>query len=292
MFEQFLEKQPKFCQEIDQLLVKNNKISHAYLIETNSFTKSRELVFAFAKMLLCPQAKEEKHTSSECSICRRVDNNEYPDFMVIEPEGAWIKKEQLLNLKTKFKTKSYSGNRRVYVIFQAEKLNKSSANTLLKFLEEPEEGIIAILVTSNRYQVLRTILSRCQVISFLRDENREKNPDIDYSIYISFLENIYKKGSRILCNLKELWYTHFKTKEEYIKALQDIEDIYQDLVEHFDDPIFLNEKYGQAVQYLITHTSLEDAVTKIKVIENNKSNLIYNVNLKLWLDSFIIQFSK
>ena len=48
---------------------------------------------------------------------------------------------------------------------EADKLNMSSANTILKFLEEPEDDIVAILVANNRYAVIETILSRCQVLS-------------------------------------------------------------------------------------------------------------------------------
>ena len=54
----------------------------------------------------------------------------------------------------------------LFIIYNAEKLNTSSANTILKFLEEPEENIIAVLTTDNRYQVLDTILSRCQNLVF------------------------------------------------------------------------------------------------------------------------------
>ena len=44
-----------------------------------------------------------------------------------------------------------------------------SANTILKFLEEPEDDIIAFLVTDNRYHVIDTILSRCQILT-LKDD--------------------------------------------------------------------------------------------------------------------------
>lgn len=292
MFEQFRETQAKFCQEMDRLLENNNRVSHAYLIETNSFTKSRELVFAFAKLLLCPNINDLNHNDKECVPCLCIEKNEYPDLVVIEPDGSWIKKEQVLTLQAKLKTKSYTGGRRVYIIFQAEKLNKSSANTLLKFLEEPEVGITAILVTNNRYQLLNTILSRCQVLSFVRDDVQTTTSDIDYKDYILFLNTIYKKGPKVLCKLNELWYSKFKTKSDYIEVVGILEKIYQDLLECQDQLDFLKEKYGSDIESIFEYISVEDIVSKIRVIQEYKNRLIYNVNLKLWVDSFVIELSK
>ena len=56
---------------------------------------------------------------------------------IIKTEAQSIKKEEILQLKEKFKTKSVYNSKRIYIIEEAEKLNSSSANTLLKFLEEP-----------------------------------------------------------------------------------------------------------------------------------------------------------
>ena len=57
------------------------------------------------------------------------------------------------------------------VINDVELLNTSAANSILKFLEEPEENIIAILITSNRNLVINTIVSRCQVIRYYVKES-------------------------------------------------------------------------------------------------------------------------
>ena len=66
------------------------------------------------------------------------------------------------------------------IIKETEKLNASSANTILKFLEEPEDGIIAILLTDNRYHVLDTILSRCQILSLKENEFKLKKVSNTY----------------------------------------------------------------------------------------------------------------
>lgn len=58
------------------------------------------------------------------------------------------------------------GDRKVYIINGADKLNKQSANSILKFIEEPDNNITALLVTDNLYSVMPTIRSRCQILSF------------------------------------------------------------------------------------------------------------------------------
>lgn len=75
----------------------------------------------------------------------------------------------------------------------------------MKFLEEPEDNIIAILMTDNIHQLLDTIISRCQIISFAKNnknleknylENIKKNINMNNDI-ISLDETILKRKNRI-----------------------------------------------------------------------------------------------
>ena len=53
-------------------------------------------------------------------------------------------------------------------------MTEQAANSLLKFLEEPEDDIIAILSCKNISAVLPTIISRCQQIKLVgKSENDE-----------------------------------------------------------------------------------------------------------------------
>ncbi len=283
MLTEFQDSQRQFVDYVDHVLTTTNKLSHAYLIETNSFSKSKELVFAFVKKLLTSTVSSEEEVARVCNL---IDENGYSDLVIIEPDGAWIKKEQLLDLQSKFKTKSIFGGYRVYVIFQAEKLNASSANTLLKFLEEPEEGIIAVLVANNRYQLIDTIRSRCQVLSLVRDFSAA-NAALDTPI-LDFLESIYVNQEGTIAFVNELWYPFYKEKDEYKEAVQRMKHLYIDLLEKENDLVFLTEQYGQAIQKIIEKTSIHDIIRKLKVLEEAERRLTFNVNLKLWLDQFII----
>ena len=181
--------------------IQKNKVSHAYLFETNGYKNQKELALAFAKMLLCPYNYSNNKICVNCTQCKNIDKNIFPEIKIIDTDGLWIKKEQLDVLQKEFSEKSILKNKKIYIINHADRLNKSSANSILKFLEEPEENIIAILTTDNMYQMLDTIISRCQIISFSRKNelyeelplNKIKNYDFEE---INDLKNVVLKSHK------------------------------------------------------------------------------------------------
>ena len=70
--------------------IKNNKISHAYIFETNNNTDSFEFVKAFVKDIFCIDLKKD----DKLKISLQVDNNEYPELKLVIPSGINIKKEE------------------------------------------------------------------------------------------------------------------------------------------------------------------------------------------------------
>ena len=128
------------------------------------------MILAFVKILICPNHYTNKDKCHNCNTCFLIDNHSYPELKIIKPDGLWIKKEQLLGLQKQFSYKAIQGNKKVYIIYEAEKMNSSAANCMLKFLEEPEDDIIAILISNNIHQLLPTILSRCQIITFKQNK--------------------------------------------------------------------------------------------------------------------------
>ena len=92
-----------------------------------------------------------------------IDNCQ--DYTIIElEEGAkFIKVDQIRNL---LNTIYLSSNKRVIYIKDADKLNESSSNCLLKILEEPPKHAIFILATTENQKLPETIVSRCQRYDF------------------------------------------------------------------------------------------------------------------------------
>ena len=74
---------------------KNNKISHAYLIDSNEYNDIDNFVLSFVKLLICPYHYSNYDKCDGCNKCSRIDNNNYTEVRYIKPDGISIKKEQL-----------------------------------------------------------------------------------------------------------------------------------------------------------------------------------------------------
>ena len=280
---ELINKQKNFFDVVSKI-IRLNKLSHSYLIEINNYEEDFELVKIFIKMILCNTDKLDNNDldDNQIKICNLIDNNNYPDLKIIDPEGQWIKKNQLLELKEEYQNKSLLDNKRIYVITNADKLNSSSANTILKFLEEPEEDIVAILLTDNRYKVLDTILSRCQVLSLMK---KGKYIDVDSEL-IELLKFIIN-GNDLFINYKYINENLLIDKNIAKEKLEKLEVI---LVDYLDYRVLNNNEFNEEISLLLESVNIDKITKIISIIEKNISNLVYNVNYKIWLDSLFSQF--
>lgn len=142
-----------------------NRLAHAYLFEGDSGTGKHEVALWLTKHLFCTNLQAGQ-PCNECNNCRRIDEGEHPDVIQIEPDGQSIKVEQIRQLQKEFSKSGFEANRKVIMIKEAEKMNISSANSLLKFLEEPPMDLLVILETIASGRILPTIKSRCQLLHF------------------------------------------------------------------------------------------------------------------------------
>lgn len=101
-----------------------------------------------------------------CRSCRKFNSGSYPDLILINPQGQMTKIAQIRELRKTLAMKPFEARLRVVIIAEAHTLNPEASNALLKVLEEPPEQTIFILVTPRAYDLLPTILSRCQLIRF------------------------------------------------------------------------------------------------------------------------------
>lgn len=144
------------------------RLSHAYIFEGPAGVGKREMAYFFAMMLYC----QEHEPCMKCEACHQILNNEHLNVYVLTSDSKVIKKEQIVGLQEEFSKTSNVTGPRVYIIIDADKMNQNSQNSLLKFIEEPEEGIYGILCTTNVGKILPTITSRCQTISFKSLDDR------------------------------------------------------------------------------------------------------------------------
>ena len=156
-------------QESWNLVIKQfqgGKMSHAYMLRGEADTGKRYFATRLAQFLLCRSPIADS-ACGECSICRLNEAGNNPDLLLIEAEdgGKVIKVDQIRELKSFLETSSHAFGRRIIIIDTAESLGISSANALLKGLEEPPTDVLFLLLADRPKAVLPTIASRCQIIN-------------------------------------------------------------------------------------------------------------------------------
>lgn len=286
MLETYQDKQPLFCENVYHS-IHNHKVSHAYLIETNQYQDKDDIILSFIKTLFCECNSSDSKTCSDDNICNLIDHDSFPDLMIIKPDGAWIKKDQILEIKERFKTTSFQNRPRIYWIQMADKMNKQAANSLLKFLEEPEGNVIAILETDNRYKVLETIRSRCQTYSFINKEYRREFEN--FSLLEEIIKTLEEKKKHSIAYFPVLLENDYRNKDFWNMIFNDMIHLYENAIRKFQTLNFYD--YGKVLDIIIDSNSLSSMIYKIKILFQNIERLDYNLNMAMMLDQFIIEFS-
>ena len=306
MLENYIDDQPI----VTRLLLNsfdNNKLVQAYLFVSNDKSFLLDYAISFSKKLITENYDEQ--------ICNMIDNNNYPELKIINPINNVIKKEQLLDLQQSFQVKPTLGNKLVYIISEADKLHASSANKILKFLEEPSDDIVAILLTDNLNKVLPTIKSRCQNLIFKNKKEEEINKldnilnDYKTKVYdkedyqdefnklkenmISFIIQIEKLKIKEFIHYKDSIFDIYKTKDEIIILFDFMLYFYYDMLNFMISRkiIYMND-YIEDIKKISESSDIEKIQNKLQLIENTKIKLESNMNLKLLMDEFIIKFSE
>ena len=278
--------------------IDNNKIVQAYLFSGNDINYLLKYAKSFSKEIICSDEDDEQ-------IFNEIDNETYPELKVVRPNGNFIKKEQLLELQKSTMNKPVLGKKIVYIIVNCDKLNASSANSILKFLEEPSSDIIAILLTDNINNVMPTILSRCQIFNLNKtDINEDGNIlnnmlngfNIDNDRFeeilndsINFIESIENKKINCLIKVNDLLWDKYNDSNEILL-------FFRILIYFYMDALYI--KIGNEIKYfkdskekiieIANDNELEKIIKKIYILEELKNEINYNINTKLLFDKLII----
>lgn len=154
----------------------SGRIAHAYLFDGIEGCGKKKTALALVAALFCEQGKG----CGSCPPCHKIALLQHPDLHLIEPDGAFIKIDQIRELQRELSLRPFEAPRKACIIEAADRLNPASGNALLKTLEEPPGHALLVLLTANIGGVLPTILSRCQQLHF---------PALPETLIADFLRN-------------------------------------------------------------------------------------------------------
>ncbi|MGB0767242.1 MAG: ATP-binding protein [Phycisphaeraceae bacterium] len=211
--------QPKALDALRAQLA-TQRVHHAQVFHGPAGVGKFTTAIAFAQQLLCHDPITDlRGTPSACGACascklfRAIHEAEtqgdpsavlasaHPDLHVVTKElalfddDAQVRNRKLTSIPVSVIREHVIapaslaptlGRGKVFIVDEAELLNPTGQNALLKTLEEPTDGTYLILVTASEHRLLPTIRSRCQRVAFgpLDDASVsrwlcERHPDLD-----------------------------------------------------------------------------------------------------------------
>jgi len=264
----------KLLKEHFERMASSDMLGHAFLICNSNFDNLKE---------------DLEEILSDYFFTSKIDIENNIDVKIIRPNNDKIVKTDILELQEDFKTFSQFNDNKVYIIDGAEKMNDYAANSLLKFLEEPEKNIYAFLISKNVNRVLPTIKSRCQVlmienntlfnISNIEEETIQK--------YIDFIKVIEFENSNAVSKLSN-YFSKREEKENIFNFIEVSMYLYRDLINVFlSRNLEYFKKYESQIKEIMNKNDVRSVINKLIVLNHAESMLQYNLNLNLFMNKLI-----
>lgn len=176
----------------------SNRVPQSLLISGPAHTGKWTLARAWAQLLLCPNARENiidglPAPCLACRTCHQVEVETFPDLRIVRPvinktnpqrapealDSSSILVEAARDFVSEASYRPTIGERKVMVIYQADRMAPEAQNTLLKTLEEPGAGVKIVLITDRPLELLATIRSRCWQLQLGLASPRQIEPWIE-----------------------------------------------------------------------------------------------------------------
>lgn len=258
--------------EILENQIKNDKLSNAYIFESKNSSYNLDKALEFSKSVF-----------NNFGINTKLEEN--PDFEIIKKDD----KEKNISIKTirllikDMYLRPTNGKIKIYIIKDSENLSIESSNALLKSIEEAKDYIILIFTTNNAYSLLKTIRSRCQIISF---KSQIENEFVD-------MEKLSYILSEIISGNFSFYY---KNKDFFSKAKDYKEELFVEILNFFNNLIKLkyyknNSKENKKVLFYLRKIenlpfdSIDRIIRKAEQITKGFKN---NVNFDMAVENFLI----
>lgn len=307
-----------------QRVIREQKISHAYMLVGEAGMGKKSLADAFALTLLCEKGRMEP--CMECHACKQVLAGSHPDLVYVthEKPGSIGVDEIREQINDSVMVRPYSSSYKIYIVDEAEKMTSQAQNALLKTLEEPPSYVVILLLADSQESFLPTILSRCVQLKLkpLRDSVvrgyltgnlgvAEGEADIyaafargnlGKAVQIASSEDFRNMYQEVLHLLKHIRDMDISELLDYIRKLKedsvDIQEVLDFMLMWYRDVLLykvttdinlliFKDEYGKFKE--ISDRSSYDGLKRIlEAIDKAKVRLNANVNMELAMELMLL----
>ncbi|UCF91888.1 MAG: DNA polymerase III subunit delta' [Desulfobacterales bacterium] len=279
----------------------------------------------FSNYLRTPNHLAAIEPCGRCKSCRKIESGNHPDIIQINPSGPLIRIAQIRELCHTLAMKPYEARHRVVIIADAQTMNPAAGNALLKMLEEPPARTLLVLTTTRISDLLPTIVSRCQHLRFnpISSQNLEAllvakhrldpadakavapmaHGSVSQALRLSRTNWINRRNwligevetlsprsaGRILALAERL----SQDKESLPLALEMMKFWLRDLViVRYDTAKIVNKDLTRQIQRRAQKNSVQSILSKIEAIEACQKAINANTNLRLTLETMLLELTK
>lgn len=157
--------------------IHSGRIGHAYLLAGPDGIGKSLVAHTLAQAIACDdgQRPDAADPCGACRACRRIGRGVHPDVQVwslasqaasekVTGRNATLTIETVRQLRGSTALRPLEAPRRIAIVDDAESMQESAQEALLKTLEEPPPAMTIVLLASDAEALLPTIRSRCQVV--------------------------------------------------------------------------------------------------------------------------------
>jgi DNA polymerase-3 subunit delta' len=196
-----------------------------------------------------------------------ISLQQWLDFIGSENKQGLISKNESSEILRKLNLKTFEAEYKIMIIWQPDKMNQVAANKLLKLLEEPPDKTLFLLVCENQEQLLKTILSRTQIIAV---------PEIDAASLQHHLADNFEISEDEALSVVNLCHGSFIEAQNLIRSSERIQ--------------FNFEKFTNLMRlcYKKDVVAINSWVDEISRIGREKQKSLLEYSLRLIRESFML----
>ena len=304
---------------------------HNLFIYGSNKNQSLHFILEFIKSIYCLKKDNNDKPCNKCLGCESIDNFKNVNVKIIMPlvnenseinretndlfckyvkeniiidEYSWsnklkstnklvINKNSILKLQDFMLIQPLTNKPKICIIWLPELLNNSSANSMLKILEEPTKNTFFIFISNNDKRVLETIKSRTIKIFFedkSLDNNVDDNDKVKYmELFIDFLRlcyvNNYEKNIEFIDKISKN-----NTKNELINVFYTGLLIFRNILylnNNVKTDIILNENINNTIDKIKNILDFSSIKNIIKELEKSLILIQNNTNVKILIFNLI-----